>query len=151
MINMSSYRQILYHIIFRTKGSEKTLNMGYSSELFNYIWGIIQKKNGFLYRINAMEEHVHMLSDLHPSIALADFVRDIKTASSIRLKETGHFPYFKGWADGYAALTYAYWDKEKIINYIKNQQEHHQKETFEEEYLRLLKEHNIEVDMKFFP
>ena len=98
-----------------------------------------------------MEEHVHILCDLHPSIALADYIRDIKTSSSIWLKETGKFSEFAGWADGYAALTYAWKDKDMIVNYIKNQQEHHKKESFEDELRRLLKEHGIEFDEKYFP
>lgn len=97
-----------------------------------------------------MEEHIHMLVDLHPSIALADFLRDIKTASSIWLKGSDYFPNFNGWADGYSAFTYSYRDKEKLINYIKNQQEHHKKETFEAEYRRLLEEHKIKIDERYF-
>jgi len=98
-----------------------------------------------------MEDHIHFLSDLHPSIALADFVRDIKTASSLWIKQHGKFRAFEGWADGYAALTYAWRDKDLIVNYIKNQQEHHKKETFEEEYRRLLEEHGISIDERYFP
>jgi len=104
---MSSYRQILYHLVFRTKDSEKTLAQEHSKELYAYLTGIIKNKNCFLYRINGMEEHLHILCDLHPSIALADFMRDIKTSSSLWLKQTGKFSKFNGWADGYAALTYA--------------------------------------------
>lgn len=97
-----------------------------------------------------MEEHIHILTDLHPSIALADFVRDIKTASSVWLKDSGHYPNFVGWADGYAALTYSNWDKEKLINYVKNQEGHHKTETFEAEFRRLLDEHHIEIDERYF-
>lgn len=93
---MSSYRQILYHIVFRTKDSLKTLNLENSEELYKYIWGIIKSRDGVLYRINGMEDHIHILSDLHPSIALADYVRDIKTASSIWLKASGKFQKFEG-------------------------------------------------------
>ena len=148
---MSSYRQILYHIIFRTKNSEKTLSLEYNKELFAYMMGIIKNKNCFLYRINGMEDHIHILSDLHPSVALADYIRDIKTSSSIWLKQNMNFPNFKGWADGYAALTYAYRDKKMIINYIINQQEHHKKVSFAEEYRKLLEEHEIKIDEKYFP
>jgi len=147
---MSSYRQILYQIIFRTKNSQKTLKSEHSEKLFKYIWGIIKNKDCHLYRINGMEEHVHILTDLHPGIALADFIRDIKTASSVWAKASVYFPNFIGWADGYAALTYSYWDKEKLINYIKNQQEHHKTETFEAEYRRLLEDHNIIIDERYF-
>jgi len=98
-----------------------------------------------------MEDHIHILCDLHPTIALADYVRDIKTSSSIWLKQSGKFSDFIGWVDGYAALTYAWKDKEMIVNYIKNQQEHHKIESFNDELRRLLKEHGIEIDEKYFP
>lgn len=148
---MSSYRQILYHIIFRTKGSEKTIPLEHNKELFAYIMGIIKNKGCFLYRINGMEDHIHILSDLHPSIALADYVRDIKTASSIWLKQNNNIPNFSAWASGYAALTYSYRDKEKITTYIINQQEHHRKTSFNDELEKLLTEQGVEIDKKFFP
>jgi putative transposase len=148
---MSSYRQILYHIIFRTKNGKRTLAQEQIKELYAYILGIIKNKNCFLYRINGMEDHIHILSDLHPGTALADFIRDIKTSSSVWLKRQKTFTDFSGWADGYAALTYAWRDKDLIVNYIKNQQEHHKKETFEEEYRRLLEENGIKIDERFFP
>ncbi len=148
---MSSYRQILYHIVFRTKNSKKTLAQEHINELYAYILGTIKNKNCFLYRINGMEDHIHLLSDLHPNIALADYLRDIKTSSSIWLKQSGKFSAFEGWADGYAALTYAWRDKDMIVNYIKNQQEHHKEESFEDELRRLLKEHGIEVNETYFP
>jgi putative transposase len=101
--------------------------------------------------VHGMEDHINILCDLHPSIALADYMRDLKTSSSIWLKQSGKFIEFIGWADGYAALTYGWRDKEKITNYIKNQQEHHKKESFEDELRRLLLEQGIEVNEKYFP
>lgn len=96
-----------------------------------------------------MENHVHILSDLHPTIALSDFIKEIKTASNTWMKETGNYPRFTSWAEGYCALTYTYRDKMTIINYIKNQKEHHQKVTFEEEYRALLNEHCVVVDERY--
>ena len=148
---MSSFRQILYHIIFRTKNSAKTLPLSESEELYRYIWGIIKNKNGTLLRINGMEDHVHILSDLHPSIALADYVRDIKSSSSLWLKSNPKFPAFDGWAEGYTALTYAWRDKDMIVDYIKNQREHHKQTDFLAEYRQLLEEHGIVIDVRFFP
>ncbi len=148
---MSSYRQILYHIIFRTKRSEKTLTVSNNEKLFAYISGIIKNKNCFVYQINGMEEHIHILSDLHPNIALADFIRDIKTSTSIWLKQNPDFKNFSGWAEGYAALTYAFKDKDLLINYIKNQQEHHKKNSFEEEYRKFLEDNHIKINEKYFP
>ena len=148
---MTSYRQILYHLVFRTKDSRKTLVLEHSRELYAYLMGLIKNKNCVLYRMNGMEDHLHILCDLHPTIALADYMRDIKTSSSIWLKESGKFPGFQGWADGYAALTYAWKDKKRITDYIKNQQEHHKSESFENELRRLLREQGIEVNEKYFP
>lgn len=148
---MSNYHQILYHIVFRTKSSKRTLSLEHNENLFRYTWGIINQKKGHLYRINAMEEHVHILSDLHPTIALSDFIRDIKTSTSIWLKKQETFSYFEGWAEGYCALTYSFRDKNTIIEYIKNQQEHHQKESFEDEYRRLLEEQGVKIDERYFP
>ena len=98
-----------------------------------------------------MEDHLHILCDLHPSIALADFMRDLKASSSCWLKQSGKFPAFTGWADGYGAFTYAWRDKDKIANYIKNQQEHHKKRSYEIELRKILSEQNIKIDEKYFP
>jgi REP element-mobilizing transposase RayT len=148
---MSTYRQILFHIIFRTKKSQPTIQIENSQELYAFMAGIIKNKGCFLYIINGMENHIHILTDLHPGIALADLVRDIKTYSSMWLKQSDKFPQFYGWAEGYAALTYTYREKEKIINYIKKQQIHHRKETFEQEYRRILEEYGIKIDERYFP
>jgi putative transposase len=151
MSNMSSYRQILYHLVFRTKNSRKAIVHEHSRELYAYIMGFIRNKNCFLYRINGIEDHIHILCDLHPSIALADFMRDLKTASSLWIKQSGKFPEFSGWAEGYAALTYSYRDKNKIVRYIKNQQEHHRKKSFEKELKRLLEKQGVVIDERYFP
>ena len=120
-----AFRQILYHIVFRTKFSRKTLNQENVQELYKYIWGVIKNKNCMLFRINGMEDHIHILSDLHPSISLADYIKDIKVASSKWAKQNRIFPDFEGWAKKYAAFTYSYKEKQLLINYIKNQQQHH--------------------------
>jgi len=147
---MSSYRQILYHIVFRTKEGQKTLSPSHCQKLFAYIGGIIKNKSSFPYQINGMPDHIHIFSDLHPSIALADFIRDIKTSSSLWMKNQREFRLFRGWSDGYAALTYAWSNKDNVVNYIKNQQEHHKSISFKEEYRSLLEEHGIKPDERYF-
>jgi len=147
---MSAYRQILYHIVFRTKASEKTINPIHFNQLKNYIEGIIRNKKCVSYQINGMEEHIHILSDLHPSIALADYIKDIKVASSKWMKESEFFPYFRGWGIKYCALTYSYKERDIIINYIKKQQEHHKKENFRDEINRFFYEHGIENERWFW-
>jgi REP element-mobilizing transposase RayT len=98
-----------------------------------------------------MENHLHILTDLHPSLALANFMRDIKAYSSKWMKNSSLFPDFNGWAEGYAALTCSYMSVDKLIEYIKNQQEHHKRKSFEEEYRLLLMESGINIDERFFP
>jgi len=148
---MSSYRQHLYHIVTRTKNNIPALGLEHSDELFAYITGIIKNKNSFLYRINGVQNHIHILTDMHPSIAPADFVKDIKVYSSLWIKKSGLFPGFEGWAEGYASLTCSFGDLERLITYIKNQQSHHYKESFEDEYRRLIEEAGIKIDNLYFP
>ena len=96
-----------------------------------------------------MDNHIHILSDLHPTIALSDYIKEIKTASNNWMHGTGNYPLFTSWSEGYAALTYAYRDRNTIINYIKNQKEHHHKISLEEEYKALLIENGVVVDERY--
>lgn len=146
---MGSFRQVFYHIVFGTKFRARVIEPAHEQELHKYIWGIIKNKRCVLYRINGMEEHLHLLSDLHPSISLADYVKDIKVASSLWMKQTGKFPEFRGWADGYGAFTCSIREKDRIVNYIKNQKEQHKKEIFPDEFKRLLMENKIAFDEKY--
>jgi putative transposase len=148
---MSSYRQLLYHLVFRTKESLPSIKQDHVDQLYAYFSGIIKNKNSHLYRINGVENHLHILTDLHPSIALADFMRDLKVSSSLWIKSGNLFPAFNGWADGYGSFTCSYKDVGMLINYIKNQQEHHRKESFEDEYRRLLIESGVKIDEQYFP
>ena len=146
---MSSYKQIIYQIVFGTKNHLLTINEANCEELYKYIWGIIKHKDCKLFRINGIENHIHIASDLHPSIALANYVKDIKVASSIWMKESGKFPKFDGWQDGYGAFTYSVKEKDVLIEYVKKQKQHHKKENFHDEYIRLLKENGIDFDEKY--
>ncbi len=141
-----SYTQLLYHIVIRTKANEKTLSLAHSDELYRYIWGIIDNSKSTLYRINGMEDHLHILMSLNPTIALADFMRDMKAETSKMLKRTAGFERFTAWSEGYAALTYCLKDKNIIVNYIKEQREHHRTLSFREEYEKFLDEMGLSLD-----
>lgn len=146
---MASYRQIYYHVMFHTKRNEPTLKPE-AKDIYNYMWGIVKNKNSKLYQINGVENHIHLLVDIHPSIAVADFMQDLKAFSSSWIKKSRSYPEFKGWARGYGCFTSSYNEKDKLINYIKGQVEHHKTESFEDEYHRLLKENGVELDEKYF-
>lgn len=146
---MSSFRQILYHINFHTKNNEKVLSNSMNDELFKYIWGVLKNNKYKLFRINGIGNHIHIVCDLHPSIALADLVKDIKVSSCIWIKEKGIYPNFISWAEGYGAFTLSIKEKDVIINHIINQQEHHKTESSREEFIRLLKENGIDFNEKY--
>ena len=113
------------------------------------IWGILKSKSCKLFRINGIEDHVHIVCDLHPSIALADLVKDIKVASSKWIKEQGFYPYFTNWAESYGAFTLSVKEKDSVIKYVVNQQEHHRKESSRDEFIRFLKENDVEFDERY--
>ncbi len=148
---MSSYRQHLYHIVFRTKSSLNTINQDHTNDLYSYFAGIIKNKKSHLYRINGVANHIHILTDINPLILPIDFVRDIKVSTSIWMKSNGLFQLFKGWSVGYGSFTCSYANLDRLIEYIKNQQEHHKTVTFEEEYRHLLLENGIIPGEKYFP
>ena len=143
------YKQIFYQIVFGTKNREMTISEAHCEELYRYIWGIVKNSNCKLYRINGVADHIHIFSDLHPSLSLADYVKNIKVSSSIWMKENDKFPDFNGWQDGYGAFTYSVREKDMIINYIKDQKNHHRTESFYDEYKRLLLENGIEFNEKY--
>jgi REP element-mobilizing transposase RayT len=128
-----------------------TISQDNADQLYAYIMGIIKNKNSHLYRINGTETHLHIITDLHPSFALADFMREVKVSTSLWMKESGLFSKFEGWADGYGSFTCSYMDLGSLIDYVKNQQEHHNKKSFEEEYRHLILQSGIKIDEMFFP
>ena len=146
---MSTYTQILYQIVFSTKNREKTMIEPGQEKLYRFIWGILNNKKCHLYRINGVEDHLHIITHIHPMVALSQLVKDIKLATSHFIKSENIFPNFSGWQVGYGAFTYSINAKDNLIEYVKNQKEHHKKVTFRDEYIRLLKEHGIDYDEKY--
>jgi putative transposase len=146
---MSTYTQIIYQIVFSTRNRENTLTKDNRPRLFEYIVGIIQKNKCHVYRINGVEDHIHIAMHLHPATALALLIKDIKIASSVYIKEKRLFKNFNGWQDGYGVFTYSYRDKDNVIEYVKNQEEHHRKVISKDEYIALLKENGVAYDERY--
>lgn len=164
---MSTYTQIIYQIVFSTKDREHTLVKPNRAELYKYIFGIHKNKNCHLYRINGIEDHLHIITHLHPSISLSSLIKDIKLASSEYIKKSELFPKFRGWQGterkenvqrtflakrqpaGRGAFTYSIKEKDKLIEYVKRQEEHHTIKTFREEYIEILNEQEIAFEEKY--
>ncbi len=145
----STFTQIYFHIVFSTKERVPALSADKRENLFRYTWGILKNKDCHLYRIGGVEDHVHILTSLHPTVALADLVKDIKTSTSKWIKEEKVFPTFTHWQDGYGAFTVSDGDKDAVIEYVKNQEEHHRKISFRDELRELLVKHGVEFDEKY--
>ena len=145
---MATYTQIIYHIVFATKNRERTLDKSHREELFRYIWGILKNHDCHLYRINGVEDHIHILTSIHQSICLADVVKAVKTGSAKWIREDKVFPQFDHWQEGYGAFTHSSADKDRLIEYIKNQAEHHRHVEFLDEYRKLLHEADVKFDDK---
>ena len=146
---MSTYTQILYQIVFSTKHRALTLSSDNRQRLFEYISGILKNKNCFVYQIGGVADHIHIITHLHPSVALSSLVKDIKLASTDYIKTNKLFPKFTGWQEGYGAFTYSIDAKARLIAYAKNQELHHQRLTFLEEYIDLLKESEVLFEEKY--
>ena len=128
----------IYHIVINTYCREMTIPHSSSEEMYRYIWGIIKNHNCKLYRIGGIENHIHMLVHLHPSVSLSDLLRDIKQSTTKWAKNNPLFPMFSGWGKEYAAFSCSYSNKDAIINYIKGQREHHHSTFFEQELKALV-------------
>lgn len=146
---MSTYTQILYHITFSTKQRRPSLNKENRTKLFKYIWGLLENKNCHLYRVNGVEDHIHIVTHLHPTIALSDLIKNIKLSTTDLIKNENLFPLFDGWQNGYGAFTHSISEKDRLIEYVKNQEEHHKKISFKDEYIKLLKEYKIDFNEKY--
>lgn len=146
---MTTYTQIIYQIVFGTRDRAKTLHKNNREDLFRYISGVIQKKDCHLYQIGGVEDHIHIVTPLHPLVPLASLVKDVKMASADFIKRTQLFPGFEGWQGGYGAFTYSMKDKDRVVDYVKNQEEHHRHIDFREEYIQILDSQDIAFDEKY--
>ena len=154
---MATYTDITYHIVFGAKHRAPVLEKSRRDDLYRFIWGILKNRQCHLYRIGGIEDHLHILTSLHPTIALADLVKEIKTASSAWIKGKGVFPRFDFWQEGYGAFTVAAEARPALIDYIKNQEAHHaggamsDREDFVAELKRLVEAAHLEWKPEFLP
>lgn len=135
---------ILCHIVFGTKSRERAILQERKKELYAYIFNIIEKRKCKVIRINGVEDHVHILLDLHPTIALSDLVKSIKQSSSNFLRDKRIFPNFNGWGNGYYAASISIEASEACRRYIINQENHHLVISFSEELEKEIRSHGLE-------
>ncbi len=144
-----SLSRILVHLVFSTKNREPFLTPGVQAELHPYVAGAFANLECPSLRVGGVEDHIHVLFGLSRTRTVADIVEAVKTGSSKWLKTKG--PQFAGfhWQSGYGAFSVSQSDAEKVIEYIRNQAEHHRKTTFQEEYRRFLERYQISYDERY--
>ena len=145
----NTYTQIYIHVVFAVEGRQNLIAPEHNDELQKYITGIVTAQKHKLITINNMPDHLHMLIGLRPDAALSDLVRDVKAGSSKFINEkhwvTGRF----SWQEGFGAFSHARSQLDTVICYIQNQQKHHAKKSFRDEYMELLEKFGVEYDQKY--
>jgi REP element-mobilizing transposase RayT len=144
-----TYSQLLLHIVFSTKGRVPWIAADVSERLYPYIGGIIRAEKGVLYDIGGVEDHVHIYLQWRPDASVSGLMRTVKARSSKWMHDT--FPALRGltWQEGYSVFSVSKSQEPAVKKYIAGQAEHHQKEDFKSELLRMLRAHGIEFDVKY--
>ena len=141
-----SKTRIIVHSVFATKHRYQTIPLLRKRELYGYIHGIIKENKCKTLRINGMSDHVHVLIDLHPSVALADLMKKIKQSSASWMKSNLYFNLFEAWNEGYYASSVSPSEVDRCIEYIKNQETHHSGKELLEEIKEWALEYHIDLD-----
>ena len=144
---MSTYTQFLYQIVFGTYDYTPFLNTENENILFSYIAGILKNKSCHSYIVGGASNHIHIITHIHPTIAPAFLVKDIKLASHKMIIGNGKlFSHFPKWQIGYSGFTYNISSKDRLIRYVENQRVHHKMVSFKDELKELLNEHFVAYD-----
>ncbi len=144
-----TYSQILLHAVFSTKYREPSITPQLTERLYPYMGGIVRAEKGVLYDIGGVADHVHMYLRWRPDDLISDLMRTVKSRSSLWMHQT--FPGLGGfaWQEGYSVFSVSKSQEATVKKYIAAQTEHHTREDFKSELLRLLRAHEIEFDERY--
>jgi putative transposase len=145
----NTYTQIHVHFVFSVKYREGVIGVLWKEELYKYIAGIIKTNNHKLLAINGMSDHIHILIGMRPTQSISDLMQDIKGNSSKWINEKKFLKAKFEWQEGYGAFSYSKSQVNKVIDYIKNQETHHKKKSFRDEYLDYLQKFEVDYDEKY--
>ena len=146
---MSTYTNLLFHIVYSTKYRKPIIQEAWRDDLYGYIGGLIREQKGTLLKIGGVADHVHILAKLSPTIAISDALRFVKSNSSKWVNEQQELTGKFAWQTGFAAFSVSESKTDVVRIYIANQREHHKATTFRDEFLALLKRHRIEFDERY--
>ena len=144
-----TFSQLYIQYVFAVKGRQNLIQPSFENEVYSYIAGIIRNKGQKPLAVNGMPDHTHVLVGLKPIMKISDLIRDIKNNSTNFINEKGWLKQKFSWQEGYGAFSYSESNYGKVIDYIRNQKQHHEKRSFRQEYTLLLKKFHIEFDEKY--
>ncbi|WP_293895018.1 IS200/IS605 family transposase [Flavobacterium sp.] len=145
----NTYTQIHIQTVFAVKHRNGLIHSSFKNELYQYISGIIKYHNHKLLAINGMPDHIHIFIGMRPTQSLSDLLQDIKGNSSKWINEKKFLKVKFEWQAGYGAFSYSKSQVASVIDYIKNQEQHHAVKTFREEYLEFLHLFEVEYDERY--
>ncbi len=145
----NTYTQIHLHLIFAVQNRKSLIQNSWKDRLYEYITGIVQQNTHKMIIINGMPDHLHIAIGMRPTQSLSDLMQDIKGNSSKWINDNKLAAGKFQWQEGYGAFSYNKSLLPKLIDYIKNQEAHHKKKTFLEEYKEFLKAFEIEYDERY--
>lgn len=145
----NTYTQIYIHVVFAVEGRQNLIAPEHNDELQKYITGIVTVQRHKLIAINNMPDHLHALIGIRPDASLSDLVGDMKTGSSKFINEKRWVIGRFSWQEGFGAFSHSRSQLGTVIRYIQNQQKHHAKKSFRDEYLRLLEKFGVEYDQRY--
>lgn len=145
----NTYTQVHIQFVFAVKYRAAIINKAWKAELHQYITGIFQNNKHKMLQINSMPDHIHIFIGMRPHQSIASLIQNVKTESSKWIKEQKFCPQPFAWQEGYGAFSYAKSQVDDVIRYIQNQEIHHKKETFLNEYKKFLTVFEIEWDEQY--
>jgi REP element-mobilizing transposase RayT len=145
----NTFLKIYIHIVFSVKNRLNLISKTHKDELAKYITGIISNKNQKLLSINCMPDHTHILISINSDVKISDLVRDIKSNSTKFINDNNWIVGKFSWQEGYGAFSYSECQIDIVCKYIINQEEHHKKKSFKEEYIELLEKFKIQFEEKY--
>lgn len=145
-----TFTNLLTHLVFSTKNRQPLVVPDFKDELYAYLGGLTKELNGKAYSIGGIDDHVHMLVNLPPVISISDAMRFLKSNSSGWIHNKWPRKPF-AWQQGYAAFSVSHSGVADVCRYIANQEEHHQRVSFVDEFMRLLKLNQLHYDERDLP
>jgi putative transposase len=151
MIMANVYTQVNIQAVFAVQGRQNLLNQSIRERLFPYISGILRNQNIFPLAVNGWKDHVHIFFEMKPDISLSKTLELVKANSSKWINDNGLIRGRFSWQRGYGGFSYSRSQRDRVINYILKQEEHHQKNvnTFRVEFLKILEDYGVEYDSQY--